>query len=287
MKTRRAFTIVETAIAMAFVAILIISVFTIINRMTSIYRKTLTLRSVNAAGREIIDDISRFAGASTVPNRARMCSSLSGEYYNECVKDGAYKYVYQQFYSKDFDISGKRPDVELPTSGIFCTGRYTYLWNSGYVLNQENAGAEAYRATLKYTIGSTETSVSDFRLIRITDVGSKICASNFNGATYSITKPANDLIYTAELSEPPAELLNNSEADIALYNLKVYRPARHTASGHALFSGSFVIATLQGDVDITATGDYCSTPSGYISEFSYCAINKFNFAVRATGETDV
>lgn len=287
MKLKRAFTLVETAIAMTFVAILLISVFTIINRMTSIYQKTATYRSVNAAGREVIDDISRFVGASVVPNRAKMCSSLSGEYYTACVNDGAYNFVYHQFYSGDFAVNGKMPDEDVPTSGVFCTGRYTYLWNTGYVLNPKNTEAVSYRANFTYTIGGeNETSISDFRLIRVVDVGSKLCASNLSGATYSITKAANDVSYRANLAEAPVELLGDSEVSLALFDFRAYRPARHTSSGHAFFSGSFILATLQGDVDITATGDYCSIPEGYISEFSYCAINKFNFAARAIGETD-
>ena len=289
MKHRTGFTLVETALAMSFIAVLLISVFAIMNRMTVIYQKTLTIRSVNAAGREIMDDISRFAGASTLPNRKAMCNGLSGEYFTNCVNDSGYKYVYHQFYSNNFEVNGRYPDAELPTSGVFCTGRYTYLWNTGYVLNPENKTAENYRATLKYTVGSdSEVSTSDFKLLRVIDVGSKICASNLNGNTYDITRAANDVSYSISLSEPPVELLDSSESQLALYDFKVFRPARHYVSGHAFYSGTFILATLQGDVDITASGDYCtSPPEGYMGEFTYCAINKFNFATRATGESDV
>ena len=65
-------------------------------------------------------------------------------------------------------------------------------------------------------------------------------------------------------------------------------------------SGTFILATLRGDIDIMRSGDYCSLGTQFEdkngnmvgdtsslnnlgSEFNYCAINKFNFAARTAG----
>lgn len=281
----KGFTIIETSLAMVFVSILLLTVAMIITQMTSLYQKTLALKTVNATGQEVIDDISRIAGASSIANRKNMCNNLSGaEYVTACTKDGAYKFVYHQFYSNNIYVNGKLASDELPTSGTFCTGRYSYIWNTGYVLKDDSAAN--LRASLTYTTASgSKVTISDFRLLRVTDVGGRICASNLNGNTYSITKSAADVSYSIDNREAPKELLSSSEKQLAVYDFKVFRPARHSASGHAFYSGTFTLATLMGDVDITATGDYCkSPPEGLMSDFTYCALNKFNFAVQATGE---
>ena len=39
-------------------------------------------------------------------------------------------------------------------------------------------------------------------------------------------------------------------------------------------------------MNVAATGNFCAAPSDTsgLSDLDYCAINKFNFAVQATGE---
>ncbi|MBR2589230.1 hypothetical protein IKE84_02735 [Candidatus Saccharibacteria bacterium] len=285
MKKRTGFTIIETSLAMIFVAVLLITVAMIIMQMTSLYQKTIAIKTVNTTGQEIVDEISRTAGESSIINRKNMCNNLGNqEYYNQCVKDSAYNFVYHQFYSNDIYIGNRRTDEAVPTSGVFCTGKYSYIWNTGYVLKDNRASN--YRAKVTYNVpGRGSTTISDFRLLRTIDIGGKVCASNLNGNTYSITKAANNVTYTLSTAEAPRELLDEAEKQLAIYDMKVFRPARHSASGHAYYSGTFTLATLTGDIDITASGNYCtSPPSGIVSDFSYCAINKFNFAVQATGE---
>lgn len=286
------FTIVETSLAMSFVAVLLITVSMIIIQMTSIYQKTLTVKAVNAAGRELVDDFSHYISASTLINTNMLCGGLDEGYRDACRSDGAYKFIYQQYESANFQIAGKNAEKTVPTSGVFCTGRYTYLWNSGYVLNASNRGAETYRASVSYTLPNVDETITknDFRLLRVKTSGNDICAANVNGKTYSTdtVDPANISYNLGDLAEEPEELLSTSEADLAVYDLRVFRPGRHNLTGHAFYSGTFILATLQGDVDITASGDFCTAPlDTNISEFTYCAINKFNFASQATGESDV
>ena len=62
----------------------------------------------------------------------------------------------------------------------------------------------------------------------------------------------------------------------------------------------FILATYRGGVNIKSNGDFCegsdskdgtrdSTDSDEmtLNDFDYCAVNKFNFSARATGETGI
>ncbi len=72
---------------------------------------------------------------------------------------------------------------------------------------------------------------------------------------------------------------------------------RRILSRFALFfSGTFILATNNGDVNIVRTGDYCDphstntdgatgSPLNLGSGFNYCGINKFNFAARTAGSS--
>jgi hypothetical protein len=136
---REGFTLVELALSMAFVGILSVSVVLIISDTVASYRRGLTLTQVNATGMEIVDDM-RLAVTNS---SAQAVSEYCARYYNKkseivarnnCEKDGAYSFV----------TLVKRSTVELkegsevktypnvPIYGAFCTGTFSYIWNSGY-----------------------------------------------------------------------------------------------------------------------------------------------------------
>lgn len=282
-----AFTIVEATLAMSFIGVLLVTVSYIIIQMSAVYQKTIAVKSVNAAGREVSDDFSHYIKASTLINTNFLCGGNT-----DCENDGAYKYIYQQYYSDGTNnyIARAKDSKAVPTFGMFCTGRYSYAWNSGYVLNGKNKSIQGYRINYTYTNsdGNKITS-NDFRLIRVEDPFNQLCSENFNGNTYTLNEGTYNLSVSLDGSgfSEPEELLNDFDAELAIYDLRVYRPGRHALTYHAYYSGTFILATLQGDIDIMANDNYCKTePEGYISEFSYCAINKFNFAARAIGETN-
>lgn len=281
---KKGFTLIELTLALAFISVMLIMVAVLIMQMTTIYQKTLTIKSVNATGREIIDDISRRISESTLISTRYYCSQTVDEgHQKECMDDNAYKYIYHQNSSKNFRVRGKEPEQALPTNGTFCTGLYSYIWNTGYVLNPENEYSDNYRAKIKYNNGEGTVESDTFRLVRVFDSAGSVCKANLNAATYAFDETINNPTYN--LPEEPVELITNSESDLAIYDMMVFHPARHAYSGQAFYSGFFILATLQGEVDINASSDYCkSPPSNLITEFTYCAINKFNFASQATGE---
>jgi hypothetical protein len=87
------------------------------------------------------------------------------------------------------------------------------------------------------------------------------------------------------VSEPPVDLiLKDSDNDLAIYDLSVANPAESGTQENVFYSVSFILGTLEGGINITATGRSCAVPTDYANEFfNYCAINNFNFAVQANG----
>ena len=88
-------------------------------------------------------------------------------------------------------------------------------------------------------------------------------------------------------------LIGDNESDLALYDFVVLPATQNNKTGQVFYSGMFILATMRGGVNILSNGDFCTgTDTMYSSnvestqqEFNYCAVNKFNFAVRASGQT--
>ena len=268
MKNKNGFTIIETTLSMAFISVLLLMTTFLIIQMSAIYQKTLAVKAVNSTAEELIDDITHHIHASTVVGAEARCYNIDEGTKEECIKDGAFKYIFRQ-YEHDFGDGNS-----VPTNGIFCSGLYTYIWNTGYTFTKKDG--KKYRAIIN---GS-----SDYRFARVFDSGGKLCTGNVNGGTYEYNSSVVSPTYSAS---SPEELLSTAEADLALYDLRIFHPARHAYSGQAFYAGTFVLATLQGDIDIKSSGEYCKAPKeAYFDEFTYCALNKYNFAAEATGETD-
>ena len=267
MKNRSGFTIIETTLSMAFISVLLLMTTFLIIQMSAIYQKTVTVKAVNTAAEEIIEDITRHIRASTIVGTSSKCSMINDSSRPECVKDNAFKYIYRQ-YEHNFD------GTSVPTNGIFCSGLYTYIWNTGYTFRK--TGGDKYRAIINGN--------KNYRLVRAFDPGGELCTANVNGAVYEYKTGVDSPKYNVS---SPEELLSTAEADLALYDLRIFHPARHTYSGQAFYTGTFILATLQGNIDIKSSGEYCkASKEAYFDEFTYCALNKYNFAAEATGETD-
>lgn len=268
MRHKSGFTIIETTLSMAFISVLLLMTTFLIIQMSSIYQKTLAIKAVNATAQELMDDMTRHIRASTIVSTTAKCSMINDASRPACEKDSAFKYIYRQ-YEHNFGDG-----VSVPTNGIFCTGLYTYIWNTGYAFKKDTANK--YRAVIN--------GKSDYRLVRAFDPGGELCMSNVNGNAYEYN---SSIISPSYSVTSPEELISSSESDLAIYDLRFFHPARHAYSGQAFYAGTFILATLQGGVDIMSSGEYCKAPKdAYFDEFTYCALNKYNFAAQATGETD-
>ena len=275
---KKGFTMIELSPSMVFIGLLLVSIAAVTIQVTNIYQKGLAIRTVNATGQELVDEFSRAIKTAPTKGLTYRCNSIGLGDTDKCSDDGAYVYIYHQDYAI-INLDGGT--VEVPTHGVFCTGRYSYAWNTGYSLG--DYGINDHQATLEYNLkGETEKkTLSDFRLIRIVDDSSSLCRGhapdyiNSNAKTFEVSN----------LKEEPYELLTKTDTDLVLYDFVVFRPTQHSLTLLSFFSGTFILGTIKGGVNITSTGDYCTEPPDNLStDFNYCMINKFNFAIRATGE---
>lgn len=317
---KKGFTLIELSFAIAFISILLITITLITNEIVSIYRKGYAIKSINQVGRDLIDDFQNSISQSPPTSISAFCEA---NYKNDntsmqnCKSNNGFYSVYQQYYAgvKVASSGSAGATKQVPTGGIFCSGKYTYIWNTGYLFNTDGSyiftgtGSQSdiqssLRLTVNYTLaGSAGTkSLSNFRLIRIEDASRAVCAStvpaNENATSSNNGYPATNVALTAPgrtqgtsrtitipgtLASAPEELVNESDSSLALFDLVIFQPARVATTNRLLFSGSFILATVSGGVDIMATGDYCQAPSYFSADFSYCAINKFNFTIQASG----
>lgn len=287
---------VELTLAMTFISVMLVTIALLVIQITAIYQKGVTISTVNSVGRELIDEFSRVIGASPIigidPDK------------NGYIDDAEYR----RYFIQTSDTSGLTSEghkvADQPVHGVFCTGQYSYLWNTGYAMNlyENSRGASDYR--LGYKADGKAVNY-DFRLLRVPDDGRRICALysalTAGGEKNILIQSRNGLeidgsSISVTIDMEPEELLSPGENDLALYDLQLFPASVNESTGHAFYSGTFILATLKGGVDIYSSGDFCreTNDSGEITrvsgsdlttDFSYCAINKFNFAMRSTGRT--
>ena len=286
--TKKAFTIIEVTLSMAFVSVLLITISLITLNIISLYQKGLAMRSVNSVGTQVIDEITRTISGAPSMLPTNLCSDtniIKATSKDSCVNDEGFYFVYQQNYI-DTSFNSKSYSA-VPSNGAYCTGSYSYIWNTGYAIN---SGSNSNLATVKYyksaAAGSAEISKNDFHLLKIQDPHRDICTGHVaNTYTLSMTNTYS-IPQDHFLTEDPEELLSSEEDNLIFYDADMYRPVTHKYTNHTFYSGTFTLGTLRGDIDINSTGNYCSAPpgSGLGTDYAYCAVNKFNFAIRATGE---
>lgn len=299
---RSGFTMVELSLTLAFIGVLLITIAIITTNIVSIYQKGMTLKAVNSVGRGLIDELTSAINTAPSVDTTSLCNSLansSQESINKCVKDHAFNYIFHASVN----------DEGEQYNGIFCTGYYSYIWNTYYSETSE----QNHSLKLRYlnTQGDTITTEAP-RLMRIEDRNYRVCSavvnSNYDSAFSSnMTIDITTLAHSTEsnplpnYTKTPTEgMLDEFDLDLTLYEFTVFPISQDSVTLRTYMSGTFILATLRGDVDIMRSGDYCSLgtqiededgnlsgDTGSLnnlgSEFNYCAINKFNFAARTAG----
>ena len=349
LKTRRAgFTLIELSLSMVFVGVLSLAIALIISDTIASYKRGLTLNQINTVGMDIVDDMRTAVQNSSGRAATAYCERYYGTNNNayttegeidqngdmyKCQHDGAYSFIYLAKYST-VKINNKEY-TDVPVYGAFCTGTYSYLWNSGYYEAsnaefKEKTQKEWARLTFDYSAdgiaGATQMTIfgtsqnadatdkdneRPFRLLKVRDDYRAVCVGltrsydenngSFDG-TYVVrdgrvpdTYRNGDVFkgtftmqgYTVlTANEWPVDVIVTDRTyDLALYNLYVPRPAESSTQKNALYSVSMILGTIGGGIDILAQGKSCAVPTDFANEnFSYCAINRFNFAAQTGGE---
>lgn len=267
LKKKSGFTIIELMLAMAFLSMLLVTIALLVVQITGIYQKGLSLRAVSAEGKQLIDEFTRVVGGSPLGQ-----SIMPTANNNPSDIDNA---VLQYFVSNTGTPNGETGTKQL--SGTFCTGSYSYIWNTKYSLDNNPGDA--------MTING-----KPLRLVRIADASRDVCLQA-SGKKDGLNDHRQKNIRIQETANiKPIEMLNADESDLVLYNFTVFPATQQSLTGQTFYSATFILATMRGGINIQTNGDFCdvekSSTFGLSSDFNYCAVNKFNFAMRSTGYAD-
>jgi len=269
---RKGFTIIELMLAMGFLGTLLVTIALLVTMITGIYQKGLSLRAVNANGKQIIDDMTRIISGSPMPGVSlNPTPDISGEITNTAIHDAL----------KQYFVTTVKEGQQL--HGAFCTGSFSYIWNT-----QPSYSSEEGLLRIEFPENSSSPLDNPHtpKFARIPDSTRSVCRTLADPGKVSISG-----VTTIEATGTPIELINNDESDLILYDFVVFPATQNDTTSQIFYSVTFILATLRGGVNILSNGDYCDVNSGHSvsglsHDFNYCAVNKFNFAIRATGYTE-
>ena len=315
-RNKTGFTLVELSISLAFIAVLSITIALITTHMISSYQRGLVLKQVNSSGSEIVEDLRSAIAGSSAKSIVEMCETVyksdgTTSDYSDCKADNAYRFTNIKSESVVTIIGAKDgggdETITAPLYGAFCSGTYSYIWNSGYVLAKDKNkysingfsyntdGTTTATAVFKYHVIGEENprTITDFRLLKILDPSRSVCVAKVReGGSYTSDSETFGSTFVVgegygRFEEPATDLISSvGNNDLAIYDLDIFSTlSENSLTGNVFYSGSFILATIAGGVNIKTSGNFCTTPDEYAGDdFDYCAINKFNFAAQAVGE---
>lgn len=269
-RNKKGFTLIELSLSLAFISILALAIALIISNAVASYRRGLTLNQINTVGMDIVDDMrAAIQGSSTREPKVEDCSGIIGKACDS--SDNLVSVV------KKGDIDGVG---KVPVAGVFCTGEYSYVWNSGYAFlgDSDKIALRVYKSNDGDEVPISEDEEDWIpRLTKIADNSRSACA------WFSLEK--NQTKFRVVSTEKPIELISSQEGgnNLAIYDLSAKMSVAGVPMNSLFYSVSFILGTVQGGINVNAAGNFCSPPNDFNSNFDYCAINKFNFAVQATG----
>ncbi len=296
--TKEGFTLIELSLSMVFVGILSLMIVFIIGDTVASYRRGITVSRINTVGMEIVDDMR--VAVQNAPS-APVTDSCEAYYIDNpslmqtCKNDGAKNFV-KVVKTATVKVNGTTYN-NMPVLGAFCTGSYSYIWNSGYFDSPDSTVSGASKAKLIYVDGAGATkTVESFRLLKVRDSQRAVCTAvvrPYSGGSYSanyglpadISSTFNISAGYGAVTEAPVDVISaHGNNDLVLYNLTVADPAESLTQKNMFYSISFILGTINGGANIKDSYKKCATPGDYtIENYDYCAINKFNFAVQANG----
>lgn len=273
---KKAFTIIEFMLAMTFLAILLMGIATLTMRVLEIYRKGLALRAVNATGRDILNDLSRVVSGSPIVEKV----NPKAQQNSTQITAADIKKAWRNYYNEVARVTTNSNGNTVQTGGVFCTGMYSYVWNTAPTIAEYRESGVKNNA---FTINDTV-----YKFARFPDNERTACErqnedSSALKTTHFTYSPANGVV----------SLIADDDTDLAIYDMVVLPATQNDVTGQIFYSGSFILATMRGGINILTNGDFCTgteqmystTVEASNQDFNYCAVNKFNFAVRATGES--
>ena len=229
-QTKKGFTITELMLSMAIVSLLIVAIATTTIQMSKIMTKGKTMKELNVASRSINKDFTE---------KFNSIQSVWGW-------DGT---------SSASTPGGNSNYISNDRGGAFCTGEFSYLWNTANALR-------AGDGPIQYA-GSKDNSI---RLVRVRDVSKNYCSNP--SSWENVPRDANVV----------TEIINAGEVDLMIYNIS-FRALSDAVSGQSLINIQYVLGTRSQDAT-QLISQQCQPQS---DRADYCAINKFDLTVRTIG----
>ena len=257
INSKKGFTLVELMLAVAFLGTLLLSIAMLTIQLINIYTKGATMRSINTTASSIMKDL-------------RASIGYSGNYPAVLDTEGSRT----DYFWRDNSVAAESK------YGMFCTGAYTYVWNyrDAMVDYREGSSNEYMKITLK-------SESNAYALAKVYDRGCGIFEETKNNGSKEIN--------VGDKAENLTVLLDGRSgsegSDLALYDFSVITATRSSVNGRALYDISFVLGTMQGQIDITSSNDYCNNSTGGAAtkyddvSMDYCSVNRFEIVVRQSG----
>ena len=314
---RQGFTLIELSFSVAFIALLSIVISTVTLSLIASYERSMTVSQINTTGMDLVNDFRSSLSGTTAKSVSSLCSTIYKDESSRsrCVNDIASNFTAITFSgyvtignrTENAKQVGNTMPEPTPIYGAVCTGTYSYLWNSGYIIepslytvrrNVNSASNIVPKLTFAYYYLENNDSnngtrsyqeADNIRLLKVRDPSRSVCvAINENSYTTSAaTELHNSRIDLTKgnfgyITEQPVELLTG---DLAIYDLNLYSSSQNDRTSNIFYTGNFILATIRGGINVRAHENYCSVPTEYsIQDYNYCAINKFDFATQAIGE---
>jgi prepilin-type N-terminal cleavage/methylation domain-containing protein len=227
VKTSKGFTLIELMLAMAFISVLLLAVAMTVIQIGKIYNRGITLKEVNQVSRTLTDELTRSIASSP----SFSLSASAGKYAPEA------------------------------WGGRLCLGQYSFIWNYGTALNNNNPNRS------RYSSGS-----NTIQFVKVPDLSGTYCVRQPSG--YPNISPTNAV-----------ELLGESDRDLAIHRISVSSAstAVDPRTGQQLYTVTFTIGTNDTAALVTDGSGYvssCKTPDQLGFSFEYCTVQQFTIAVR-------
>lgn len=223
-KKQSGFTLIELLLAMSFISMLLLVIALTMIQIASVYNRGIILKDINQVSRDIGDELD-------------LALRASGSFSLEA---GAQKYV------------------ERPTGGRLCLGQYSYIWNYGKAINQNNAELNRY------------TNDEVMRLAKVPDSGANYCVLDTSTGNYADVNPVGAV-----------ELLDAGDHSLAIHQLivRTSEAATDASSGQQLYRVTYTIGTNDTDA-LNDTQTSCKAPNEEGADPDYCAVQQFTLVLR-------
>lgn len=235
IRRHKGFTLIELVLAMAFISVLLLAIALTAIQAGRLYNRGLVLSSINQAGRNLSDIIRRDFLQAAYKSDFAVVNIMEGEY----------------------------------SSGRFCTGQYSYVWNSPKVLDRLS---DADIATNNAVVRTSDNR--PINAVRLIDSTGAWCQQSPTGSYLNVVPIDNvtTLLRT-----------QSSEGDVvlALHDLRV-APLTPQDTREGLYRINFVIGTSVVS-EINTSKRTCKPPNDDEANADFCAINNFEMIVRTNG----